>query len=58
MTVFGYFPYRFPRAFYMRNVWNLNKPLPAWVPPYNRVFGIALMFAGSALAVAGVLVIR
>jgi hypothetical protein len=58
MVVFGYFPYRFPRAFFKRYSWNLDKPLPAWVPPYNRAFGVALMIAGSALAGAGILVIR
>jgi hypothetical protein len=58
MAGVGYFPYRFPRAFYKRYSWNLDKPLPAWVPPYNRVFGVALMITGSALAAAGILVIR
>jgi hypothetical protein len=58
MGVVGYIPYRFPRAFYKRYSWNLEKPLPAWVPPYNRAFGVGLMIAGSTLAGAGILVIR
>jgi len=58
MIVVGYFPYRFPRAFYKRYSWNLVKPLPAWVAPYNRAFGVVLMIAGSALVGGGIVVIR
>jgi hypothetical protein len=58
MIVVGYFPYRFPRALYKRYSWDLDKGLPAWVPPYNRALGFVLMIAGTALAGTGIVVIR
>ena len=54
----GFLVFRFPHAFYKRYGSNLHKPVPEWVPTYNRAFGSAFILAGFALVLAAVFVIR
>ncbi len=58
IAVLGYLAYRFPDTFRGRSINGLSQPAPGWERAYNRVFAVVFMIAGSAVVVAGLVVVR